>query len=43
MYIALLILGTITFGLLYIPLVILLIIDLIKILQGEINGIKLEG
>lgn len=43
MYIALFILGTITFGLLYIPLVILLIMDLIKILQGEISGVKLEN
>lgn len=43
MYIALLVLGTITLGLLYIPLVILWIIDLIKILQGEISGIKLEN
>lgn len=43
MYIALLILGTITLGLLYIPLVILWIIDLIKILQGELNGVELEG
>ena len=43
MYIALFVLGIITFGLLYIPLVILWVLDLIKILQGEISGVKLDN